>query len=80
MPPWHVLCIPGVKSGKGGEAIDDLTWPSLIPWNKQMDGETALMDGGKSLESVWEKIILKVSYSRFNPDEERISFNQFTDF
>lgn len=45
-----------------------------------MDGETGLMDGGKSLESLLEEFIVKVSHSRFNSDEETISFNQFTDF
>lgn len=45
-----------------------------------MDGETGLIDGGKNLDSLLEEIILKVSYSRFNSDEDRTSFNQFTDF
>lgn len=31
--------------GKGWEAICYLTWPSLIPGNKQMDDEMGLMDG-----------------------------------
>lgn len=44
-PRWHILCIPGVKCGKEWEAICDLTWPSLIPGNKQRDTESGLMDG-----------------------------------
>lgn len=35
---------------------------------------------GKCLESLLDKIILKIFCSSFNSDEERIFFDQFTDF
>lgn len=57
---------------------------SLIPRNKQTDDDAYLKDGrlkgGKCLENFLDKIMLKVSYSRFNSDEKEYLSLSVTDF